>query len=876
MAISETQKVDYLWKKLAYGRAKTDTNANKKATNESISSPLLLRGNNVWSQADLIPGVMPGSTTGVVTVYPTSAPDETTADVTATASRTWKTGLTDWIPPEIGSTYLVKVYIHTSGDASNAAGSGTQVFGAGSGNSDEWFFDYQAGTLHFVGTNLPNGVSFSGKSVYVSGARYTGIKGVAVPGATADFTDVTLTDTDAGSSAGPELKLYRNSASPADADYLGQIKFAGESDTGVERNYAKITGKISDASNGTEDGIIEFAHIKAGSQTITGRWNSTTLELLNGTTLSVAAGITGNVTGDVTGNADTATALETARTIGGVSFDGTAAINLPGVNASGNQDTSGNAATATALATARTIGGVSFDGTAAINLPGVNAAGNQDTSGTAALASGLTGTPNITVGTIGGTDLTLSGNLVVNGTTTTLNTTTLDVSDLNITVAKGAADSAAADGAGLTVDGAGATFNYTHSGTKWVANKSIQATSFIGDITGDVTGDVTGNADTATTSTNVTVADESTDTTCFPLFVTAASGGLPPKSGTNLTFNSNTGALTASSFVGALTGAVTGNVTGDVSGSSGSCTGNSATATILATARTIGGVSFDGSAAINLPGVNASGNQNTSGTAALASGLTGTPNISCGTGAFSGVVTLQDNLDLQDDDKILVGTGDDLEIYHSGGDSHITNAVGNLNIINSTNGWIRLQPKSGEEGVIVKYDGAVELYHNNNLRVATTDDGVDFSGTGSIKVPVGTTLQRNSSPTAGDFRYNSTTGDFEGYTDSWGAIAGGGGSETDTSVSSTSATSIYTTPHATNRSVSAVIQITQGTAYQVGRYLVIHNGTTATIVEESAIATGDMLGSFTADINGSNLRILANMSSASSATVTILPTVVTV
>ena len=51
--------------------------------------------------------------------------------------------------------------------------------------------------------------------------------------------DFTLADTDAGSSAGPELKLYRNSASPADADYLGQIKFAGESDTGVERNYAK-------------------------------------------------------------------------------------------------------------------------------------------------------------------------------------------------------------------------------------------------------------------------------------------------------------------------------------------------------------------------------------------------------------------------------------------------------------------------------------------------------------------------------------------------------------------------------------------------------------------------------------------------------------
>ena len=57
--------------------------------------------------------------------------------------------------------------------------------------------------------------------------------------------------------------------------------------------------------------------------------------------------VTANVTGDLTGNADTATALETARNIGGVSFDGTASINLPGVNQSGTQDTSGNAATST-------------------------------------------------------------------------------------------------------------------------------------------------------------------------------------------------------------------------------------------------------------------------------------------------------------------------------------------------------------------------------------------------------------------------------------------------------------------------------------------------------------------------------------------------
>jgi len=78
-----------------------------------------------------------------------------------------------------------------------------------------------------------------------------------------------------------------------------------------------------------------------------------------------------------------------------------------------------------------------------------------------------------------------------------------------------------------------------------------------------------------TTPTDITVADESSDTTCFPLFVTAATGDLEPKSGSNLTFNSNTGLLTSTLLAGALTG----NVTGDVSGSSGSCTGNAATVT---------------------------------------------------------------------------------------------------------------------------------------------------------------------------------------------------------------------------------------------------------------------------------------------------------
>mgnify|MGYP001177226007 CR=1 FL=1 len=210
----------------------------------------------------------------------------------------------------------------------------------------------------------------------------------------------------------------------------------------------------------------------------------------------VVGNLTGNVTGNVsgtsgstTGNAATATALANARTIGGVSFDGTANINLPGVNASGTQDTSGNAATATILANARTIGGVSFNGSANINLPGVNASGTQDTSGNAATATALE-----TARTIGGVSFDGSANINLPGVNA--------------------------------------------SGTQ----------------------DTSGNAATATVGTTITVADESSDTTCFPLFATAATGNLGAKSGTNLTFNSSSGALSATSFSGSGSGLSAGTV----------------------------------------------------------------------------------------------------------------------------------------------------------------------------------------------------------------------------------------------------------------------------------------------------------------------------
>ena len=185
MAISDTQKVDYLFKKVGYTLSKTDTATAKSPANESIPSPLITRGDYVWQQSSSIPSTIPAANSSVITIYSDALSDtvKATVDSTATANRTWLTGLTNWIDPSFGSTYQAKVYVVESG-TTNPQTSGYQLFADGSGNNDSWYFDYSSGVLNFPDTNLPyyaNGlaVSFTGKSIFVSGARYTGATGLA-------------------------------------------------------------------------------------------------------------------------------------------------------------------------------------------------------------------------------------------------------------------------------------------------------------------------------------------------------------------------------------------------------------------------------------------------------------------------------------------------------------------------------------------------------------------------------------------------------------------------------------------------------------------------------------------------------------------------
>ena len=172
-------------------------------------------------------------------------------------------------------------------------------------------------------------------------------------------------------------------------------------------------------------------------------------------------------------------------------------------------------------------------------------------------------------------------------------------------------------------------------------------------------------------------------------------------------------------------------------------------------------------------------------------------------------------------------------------------------------------------------DGSVQLFHNSLERFATSVDGADFGGTGAIGITKGTEGQRPGSPAAGDFRYNTTSGKFEGYTTKWGAI-GGGSEEIDNIIATASATGVGTFAKADYRSASIRAQIDQSGNYQVGRYLLIHDGTTVTVVEEAAIATGSMLGTFDGVINGSNVEFKVTMGSAGIATVTTIIDTITV
>ena len=168
--------------------------------------------------------------------------------------------------------------------------------------------------------------------------------------------------------------------------------------------------------------------------------------------------------------------------------------------------------------------------------------------------------------------------------------------------------------------------------------------------------------------------------------------------------------------------------------------------------------------------------------------------------------------------------------------------------------------------VCLKVGSAHTFAPNGN---ATISGIATFGGTSHVRLPGGTAAQRPGTAQAGDFRYNTDDGKFEGYTDEWGEIGGGGATQVSGIVSTTSTVGCAISfAHASFRSASVNLLITDATgAYQAGKYLMIHDGTTVTVVEQVAVATGSMLGSISGAINGSNAELKVTMASSGVSTV---------
>jgi hypothetical protein len=220
--------------------------------------------------------------------------------------------------------------------------------------------------------------------------------------------------------------------------------------------------------------------------------------VVTGATSITSTAFVGDITGDVTGNADTASTLADARTIGGVSFNGSANINLPGVNAAGNQNTSGTAATVTTAAQTNitslgTLTALTVDN---IVINGANIGHTSDTDAIAIASDG---------------DVTLSQNLVVtgdftvNGTTTTVSTTNMKVSDTLIELNTGATSNA--NDMGIIMErgstGNNAIFMFDESADEF----TVGTTTATNDATGNIS-ITTGTFTAATLKGNLVVADD--------------------------------------------------------------------------------------------------------------------------------------------------------------------------------------------------------------------------------------------------------------------------------------------------------------------------------------------------------------------------------
>jgi len=140
------------------------------------------------------------------------------------------------------------------------ASSNTPTLADGTGAKGDYYVVSTAGTQTFGGIQLFFG---TGDWIAYNGAVWQRVEG----GSDGNFANVTLTSTDAGATAAPLLDLYRDSASPAASDTLGEIEFNGEDSAGNKQAYGLIHGSILSPTSTTEQGQLHFETATAGALT---------------------------------------------------------------------------------------------------------------------------------------------------------------------------------------------------------------------------------------------------------------------------------------------------------------------------------------------------------------------------------------------------------------------------------------------------------------------------------------------------------------------------------------------------------------------------------------------------------------------------------
>ena len=386
-----------------------------------------------------------------------------------------------------------------------------------------------AGITSSAAVNVTGTISSSstvtGTDVVVSGTAQglnltsTGTLSAAGITSSAD-TNITgalnLTLSDNGSAAGPEFTMHRYSADPAAADYIGQIKFTGEhSGVGGDQVYAKITGKISDATQGSEDGLIEVAVVDAGSNKITTRFTNNALKLINTTGLEVDGTIsaTDNVTISGADKILTVSNISTSNlTVSNRLSGGT--ISVSNIEATANLVV-GGPVDITGTLSAGAIDGSSLTVTG--DVQGASASlGAID--GSSLTVTGDVQGASASLGAIDGSSLTVTGD--VEGTSASLGA--IDGSSLTVTgdVEGTSASLGAIDGSSLTVtgdvEGTSASLGAIDGSSLTVTGDVQGASASLGAIDGSsltVTGDVQGLNLTSTGTLSAAGITSSADTT---------------------------------------------------------------------------------------------------------------------------------------------------------------------------------------------------------------------------------------------------------------------------------------------------------------------------------------------------------------------------